>query len=155
MPTSPPDLRSASSASRRGSTLACAVTGALGAATLVYRGPGHGFLRGTVADALVVIFLYALLGRAWRAPAAVRAALVGGLALAVELRQLVVAGGAPRGLAGELTVGATFDPWDLVAYAVGLAVAVTVERAVRRRRRATSAAIAPARPPAVVMRRVR
>ncbi|MEZ4400441.1 MAG: hypothetical protein R3B06_10505 [Kofleriaceae bacterium] len=42
------------------------------------------------------------------------------VALALELRQR---GGLVGGAAGELLLGARFDAWDLVAYAVGIAAA--------------------------------
>ncbi|HWN70454.1 MAG TPA: hypothetical protein VNM90_22595, partial [Haliangium sp.] len=56
---------------------------------------------------------------------------VGGLALATELSQLVPRG--VRSTAVDLTVGATFDPWDLVCYGIGLALAWLLEAQVIRR----------------------
>jgi hypothetical protein len=67
---------------------------------------------------------------AWWTPRrrALRAASVGALAACTELAQLVLPP-MRRSLAIDLTVGRTFDPVDLAAYALGLAVAVGLERA--------------------------
>jgi hypothetical protein len=103
----------------------------LGLGVLVYRGPGRAFVRGALGDVLVVAFLYFTLGALTRWRPRTRLLAVGGLALATELSQLV-----PRGLrsaAVDLTVGATFDPWDLLCYGIGLALAWLVEaQAIRR-----------------------
>lgn len=83
--------------------------------------PGRSVVRGHLGDVGVVMVIVAVLGvvlsrlgtRAWIGLAA-------GLALLVELGQALGLRG--EGLAGELTIGATFDPLDLVAYALGLAI---------------------------------
>lgn len=98
---------------------------------LVYRGPGRAFVRGAIGDVLVVAFLYFTLGALTRWRPRTRLLAVGGLALATELSQLV-----PRSIrstAMELTIGATFDPWDLVCYAAGLGLAWLLETQVIRR----------------------
>jgi hypothetical protein len=97
---------------------------ALGAAVLVYRGPGRGVIRGHVGDAAATMLVYAVLGLIWRARPAVRAVAALAIAAAVELGQTVWRG---EGTLGELTIGGTFDGWDFVAYAIGVAVAVAWE----------------------------
>jgi len=98
---------------------------ALGAAVLLYRGPGRGVVRGHFGDAAATMLVYAMLGLAWRARPAVRAGAALGIATAIELGQTLWRG---EGLFGELVVGSTFDGWDFVAYAVGVVIAVTWER---------------------------
>jgi Protein of unknown function (DUF2809) len=98
---------------------------------LAYRGPGRAFVRGALGDVLIVAFLYFTLGALTRWRPRTRLLAVGGLAVAIELSQLV-----PRGVSSaavELTVGATFDPWDLVCYGAGLGLAWLLETQVIRR----------------------
>lgn len=103
----------------------------LGLGVLVYRGPGRAFVRGALGDVLVVAFLYFTLGALMRWRPRTRLLAVGGLALATELSQLVPRG--VRSAAVDLTVGATFDPWDLLCYGIGLALAWLIEaQAIRR-----------------------
>lgn len=97
---------------------------ALGAAVLLYRGPGRAVIRGNVGDVAATMLVYAVLGLVWRARPAVRAAATFAIATAVELGQTLWHA---RSLAGELTVGSTFDGWDFVAYAAGVVVAVAWE----------------------------
>jgi hypothetical protein len=107
--------------------LPCALAFALGFGSWLYRGPGRAFVRGYLGDVFVVAFLYFLVGVAWRASIRARAFCIGLLAIAVELSQLVRH--APTGSTlNELTLGAFFDPYDLLAYALGLAAAVGYER---------------------------
>lgn len=96
----------------------------LGAAVLVYRGPGRAIVRGHVGDVAATMLVYALLGLVWRARIAVRASVTFAVAAAIELGQTWWHA---RSLAGELIAGTTFDPWDFVAYALGVAVAVRYE----------------------------
>jgi hypothetical protein len=70
------------------------------------------------------MLVYAVLGLIWRARPAVRAAAALAIAALIECGQTVWR---VEGLAGELTVGSTFDGWDFVAYAAGVAVAVAWE----------------------------
>ena len=97
---------------------------ALGIAVLLYRGPGRAVIRGHVGDVAATMLVYALLGLAWRARPWVRAVATLGIAIAIELGQTVWRG---ESLAGELLLGATFDPWDLLAYAIGTALALGFE----------------------------
>lgn len=107
---------------------------ALGVAVLAYGrlGPlaGRELIRGHVGDAAATMLVYAVLGLAWRARPAVRAAATLAIAAAIELGQTVWRG---EGLAGELVVGGTFDAWDFVAYAAGVAIAVAWDVAPSRR----------------------
>ncbi|MEV0588044.1 DUF2809 domain-containing protein [Nonomuraea sp. NPDC050310] len=100
---------------------------AVGAFVLLYQGPGQPFVRGYVSDVSATMLVYAVLGLVWRTTTAARRALAtAAVAVAVEVYQMV--GTAPPGVGGVL-VGAFPDPWDLVAYAVGVVVALAWERA--------------------------
>lgn len=100
-----------------------AVACAIGAAVLVYRGPGRAFVRGHVGDVAATMLVFALLGLT-RWSLRTRAIVTMAVALAIELRQIVWTGG--------LLLGNVFDPWDVAAYAVGVAVAVAYHRAGER-----------------------
>jgi hypothetical protein len=102
---------------------------AIGAFVLVYRGPGREVIRGHGGDVAATMLVYALLGLAWRARPWVRALATLGVATAIELGQLVWR---VNSFAGELVLGTTFDPWDLVAYSLGVAVAVAWEAPAHR-----------------------
>ena len=107
---------------------------AIGGAVLVYRGPGQAVVRGHVGDVAAAMLVYALLGLAWRARICVRAATTFAIAAAIEVGQTLWH---VDNLAGDLVLGATFDPWDLLAYAIGTAIAAGAEamaRAARARR---------------------
>ena len=116
---------------RRPAAIVAAVILLLGLGVIVYRGPGRWFVRGALGDVLVVAFLYFALGAMTRWRPRTRLLAVGGLALATELSQLVPRG--VRSTAVELTVGTTFDPWDLVCYGIGLALAWLLDTQVIRR----------------------
>lgn len=98
---------------------------------LLYRGPGRTFVRGAIGDVLVVMFLYFTLAALTRWRPRARLLAVGGLAAVTELSQLVPR--SVRSTAMELTIGATFDPWDLACYAAGLGLAWLLETQVIRR----------------------
>jgi hypothetical protein len=97
---------------------------ALGAAVVLYRGPGRGVIRGHFGDAAATMLVYAVLGMSWRARVVVRAAAAMAVAAAVEIGQTMWRG---EGFLGEMTVGSTFDGWDFVAYGVGVVIAVRWE----------------------------
>lgn len=104
---------------------------AIGAAVLLYRGPGRGVIRGHVGDVAATMLVYAVLGMIWRARPAVRAAAAFTIATLIECGQAVWRGRSEEVLGatlGELTVGSTFDGWDFVAYGAGVAIAVAWER---------------------------
>lgn len=95
---------------------------------LFYRGPGWRFTRGTLGDLFVVGFLYHLLSIFWRGPMAARAGAIAVLAVGIELAQWARLFTAKPSDPLVVVTGSTFDVWDLVSYAVGLALAVTLER---------------------------
>ena len=114
---------------RRRAVLLALAALALGAATVAWaalRLPARDLVRGHLGDVAATMFVYAgfalVLGR--RVHPRGRALATLGIAVGVELGQL--AWHAP-GTAGELVLGNVFDPWDLVAYVAGVAVAVTAE----------------------------
>lgn len=98
---------------------------ALGAAVVLYRGPGRGVIRGHFGDVGATMLVYAVLGMMWRARWAVRATAAMAIAAAVEIGQTLWRG---EGFLGEMTVGSTFDGWDFVAYGAGVVIAVIWER---------------------------
>jgi len=104
---------------------------AIGAAVLVYRGPGRSLIRGHVGDVAATMLVYAIVGSLSRARIAWRAAATMAIATAIELGQLVWR---LESRAGELLLGTTFDGWDLVAYVVGICVAIGWEMSPGRRR---------------------
>jgi hypothetical protein len=101
---------------------------ALGAGlfVLAYRGPGFRLVRGHGGDVAVTAFLFFVLGLLTRWPWRTRVAVVAAVALATELAQLARLP-PRRSLLTDLTIGSTFDPWDLLAYALGLLLAVLVQ----------------------------
>src|SRR5258708_30369422 len=96
---------------------------------LVYRGPFWPFVRGYMGDWLVVQFIYVIarlwIAYRWRYQLALCVFL---FAVFVEIVQLLTAGSIPRTFAAEVTVGSTFDPGDLLAYALGLVAGLLTER---------------------------
>jgi hypothetical protein len=112
----------------------------LGLFVLVYHGPGRAVLRGHVGDVAATMLVYAVLGalspQTW---IRFRAFTTLAIATLIEFGQSYWSAGS---MLGELTIGDTFDPWDLVAYAIGVAVAVVWEL----RARSTVARCAPCAP---------
>ena len=104
---------------RRFVWLAIAALG-IALAVLAYRGPGRVIVRGHVGDVAAAMFVYAIVAALLRERGA-RAAATLAIAIAIELGQMVWH---TDSTAGELLLGSTFDPWDLVAYAIGVAIAV-------------------------------
>lgn len=96
--------------------------------------------RDIVGDALWAMMITWWLGAL--APSAALAARSGAaftVCLVVELSQLLHTAGLDnlrRTTAGQLVLGSGFDPRDLVAYALGVLAAATLERVARRRPRA-------------------
>lgn len=105
--------------------LACTV---IGVGILLYRGPGRALIRGALGDVLAVIWLAYALVIVW--PTRVRACCVAALGVAFALEGMqalrLVSPEAPTVV--RVVLGATFDPWDLVAYAVGCGVALSLAR---------------------------
>jgi hypothetical protein len=99
---------------------------ALGVFVLVYRGPGRAVIRGHVGDVAAAMLVFAAFAAVLtRLSLHVRAIATFALACAIELGQ---AFWSVSSTAGHLTLGDTCDPWDIVAYAVGVSVAVFWER---------------------------
>jgi hypothetical protein len=99
---------------------------AIGVFVLLYRGPGRAVIRGHVGDVAAAMLVYATIGAIWwRTRIVARAAVTFGIAAAIELGQMFWSA---KSFAGELTIGNTFDPWDLVAYVAGVAIAFVWER---------------------------
>lgn len=107
-----------------------AIALALGAAVVVYRGPGRELVRGHVGDVAATMLVYALLGLVWRTRPWVRAVVTLAVASAIELGQTVWHA---TSWVGEMTAGSTFDPWDFAAYVAGVVVALAWERGQRSR----------------------
>lgn len=99
----------------------------IGLVVIFYSGPGRAFLRGIISDVIVVPFLYFL----WGALRADRRIIRGGGVLAIafvlEFLQLLELVGADSPLILKLIFGTTFDPVDLLAYVIGLGLAVAIE----------------------------
>ena len=98
---------------------------AIGLFVLVYHGPGRAVLRGHVGDIAAAMLVYATIGalspRTW---IRVRAIATIAIATAIEVGQSFWHADS---FMGELTIGDTFDWWDIAAYAIGVAVAVAWE----------------------------
>lgn len=109
-------------------TLALAAL-ALGAASWAWGAlawPGRALVRGHLGDVAATALVYALVAlggvrRGWCAATALA------VALTIELGQIVAGGHA--GPARALVLGARFDPYDLIAYAAGVVLAMTWDRA--------------------------
>jgi hypothetical protein len=126
-------VRSSDMSHRRKLFAGMAITAlTLGVAVLLYHGPGRSITRGNVGDGAATLGVYAVLGFVLpRARIRVRALAVFAFACAIELGQSLWQ--QTSSLAGELVLGSTCDPWDILAYAIGVAVAVTWERGHERR----------------------
>lgn len=99
---------------------------AIGALVLVYRGPGRAIVRGHVGDVAAAMLVYAALGAVWlRGCMLVRGACALGFATAIELGQ---SWWHARSTAEHLLIGDTCDPWDIVAYVIGICIALVFER---------------------------
>ncbi len=88
--------------------------------------PARWLIRGHVGDVAAVALVHAVLGLAWRGPLMARAVVTATIALAIELAQR--RGDPGAGAVGELVLGNRFDPWDLLAYAIGVVASVAWER---------------------------
>jgi hypothetical protein len=94
---------------------------------LFYSGPFHQFIRNSIGDMLAVVFLYFLLGIVRPGSLLLRAVVTGVIACTIESVQLtgIIPHDAPTFVL--LLFGSHFDPWDILAYFVGLVIAVAVE----------------------------
>ena len=87
--------------------------------------PGRAIIRGHVGDVAAVAFVYALIALASRGRPAICGLLTAITALAIEVAQR---GSHREGAVGELVLGRHFDPWDLLAYAIGISLALAWDR---------------------------
>lgn len=106
---------------------------ALGAASWAWgrlAWPARTLVRGHLGDAAAAALVYAVVGLVTGASRKTCVAVAVIVAVAIEVAQRH----APTEVsaARALTLGARFDPWDLVAYAGGVAVAAACDRARRR-----------------------
>lgn len=114
--------------SRKRLALIAAASFAVCLFALIYRGPGWQLLRHTGGDVFAAALLYGLIGLAvTRWTRVRRIALTGAIAAAIEFTQLLEIVGADAPRIVHVVLGATFDPLDLLAYAVGIAAAATLE----------------------------
>jgi hypothetical protein len=96
---------------------------------LVYRGPFWPFIRGYMGDWLIVQTIY-LIARFWVGDRW-RYYLAGGVLLLgvfVEIIKFLSAGSIPHTFVAEMTIGSTFDPSNIIAYVLGVATVLIVER---------------------------
>lgn len=97
---------------------------ALGALALLWgrmAWPGHALIRGHLGDVGATMLVYAL-ASLLTSRRLLRATLSATVALTLELAQRHH-DGTPSTLS-ELTIGASFDPWDLLAYALGITLSL-------------------------------
>ncbi len=104
----------------------CALT--TGLVSLCYSGPGRELVRGYLGDILIVIFLYYLLSIAWQSTAWRRGISVLLLACLLEFNQLLTWSAALPSPVRTLILGSHFDPADILAYFLGTAIAVGLDR---------------------------
>ena len=110
------------------------ICSALGVVVLAWDGPGRALIRGAGGDVIAVVwlaFLIQLIMRRWSA--ARSAGLAASVAFALEAVQGLgwMPEHAPRWV--RIALGATFDPFDLLAYAGGALVALALGYAYRQR----------------------
>lgn len=77
---------------------------------------------------IAVAFLYFILSLFWKAPAVYGIGAIALIALLIELAQLLNLTPQHQTLVTEIALGSSFDPWDLVAYPIGLAFAFIIEK---------------------------
>ena len=87
--------------------------------------PGRALIRGHVGDVAAVALVYSLIALASRGRPALCALLAAITALAIEVAQR---GSGDRDQLGRLVFGNHFDPWDLLAYAIGISIALLWDR---------------------------
>ena len=90
-----------------------------------------GPVRGYLGDVLIVVFICSLVGAIFRVSSfknAVGVFLFASLVEFLQLLRLDRLWGLEGSLLVWVTIGATFDPWDFAAYAVGAVVAFVLLR---------------------------
>jgi hypothetical protein len=104
--------------------LLLAIAFAIGIGVLLYRGPGQPIVRGHVGDVAAAMAVYAVIGLAAARFRPTRIAIRAGLAFAIAaLVEIGQSLWTEHSTAGHLVFGNTFDPWDLLAYAIGAVLA--------------------------------
>ena len=91
--------------------------------------PGRAIIRGHVGDVAAVALVYAVIALLSRGRPAICALLTAITAVAIEVAQR---GSHRDDAVGELVLGRHFDPWDLLAYAIGIALALIWDLTTRR-----------------------
>lgn len=115
---------------RRDAAFLFIICTALGGVVLAWDGPGRWLIRGAGGDVIAVVWLAALLQCTLRRWSMMRCALLAtAVAFALEAAQGLgwMPEDAPRWI--RVALGATFDPFDLLAYAVGGLIAAAVGHA--------------------------
>lgn len=112
---------------RRFAALMVVACTALGVGVLAYGGPYRQMVRGALGDVIAVVWLAFLIQAMWirwpwRRCLAITAAIAVGLEAMQGLGWVLV--DAPRVV--RVILGATYDPHDFIAYAVGLVIAWSV-----------------------------
>lgn len=100
------------------------------------RWAGHSFVRGFLGDLLVVVFLFLAVKACVDARSGAVALGVFIFACAVETLQffrLAEALSLAKGSVARIVLGATFDPLDVLAYAIGCVLAYAADRLIRLR----------------------
>jgi len=95
---------------------------------LVYRGPLWPFVRGYMGDWLVVQFIYVIarfwVNYRWHYRLAIIVFL---FSILVEVVQYFAASVIPSTFVADVTVGRTFDPVDIAAYALGVITVLLID----------------------------
>jgi hypothetical protein len=102
---------------------------AVGAFVLVYRGPGRSIVRGHLGDLAVAVLLYFAIVLVFSAKTRVRSRAIAVAVFAAGTKLFQSVGPSlRRSTLVDRTVGRTFDPWDLLAYALGIVLAVRIDQ---------------------------
>lgn len=92
-----------------------------------------GFIRNYIGDVVVVIFLYSLLSTFFKIRIQIKAAAIFLLAVFVELAQLFIQ--MPTNQIASITLGSSFDKFDIIAYIIGLIIITLYELISKRKER--------------------
>lgn len=84
-----------------------------------------GFIRDYGGDIVAITFLYSLAVLLFRPKPMIAAAGVMAVAIIIEILQAIVS--LPRSAAVDLTLGSTFDPYDILVYGATLLTLLSVD----------------------------
>ncbi|HEY9811707.1 MAG TPA: DUF2809 domain-containing protein [Halomicronema sp.] len=98
-----------------------------GLSILIYRGPGWVWLRYYGGDIVAVAFLYFTLSLFYTGSPPIRFSIIATIALFIELAQLFHLTPPNGSLLSTLVFGSNFDYFDLLAYILGLFLAVAYD----------------------------